>query len=92
MSLTDNPGDRTAESAVGGTAPNLGIPSNFCLFEGNLDPCTIVIFGASGDLAFHKLMPALQAVSQQCLASALLCGRGGPNSFKPGGISQQDAR
>lgn len=27
--------------------------------EGNLDPCTIVIFGASGDLTRRKLIPAL---------------------------------
>jgi glucose-6-phosphate 1-dehydrogenase len=30
-----------------------------CLIDGPLDPCTIVIFGASGDLAGRKLIPAL---------------------------------
>jgi glucose-6-phosphate 1-dehydrogenase len=30
-----------------------------CLTVGDLDPCTIVIFGASGDLTARKLIPAL---------------------------------
>ncbi len=30
-----------------------------CLMEHVPDPCTIVIFGASGDLSFRKLMPSL---------------------------------
>lgn len=30
-----------------------------CLTVGDLDPCTIVIFGASGDLTSRKLIPAL---------------------------------
>lgn len=30
-----------------------------CLKAGQLEPCTIVIFGASGDLAARKLIPAL---------------------------------
>jgi len=30
-----------------------------CLIEGPLDPCAMVIFGASGDLTERKLMPAL---------------------------------
>jgi glucose-6-phosphate 1-dehydrogenase len=30
-----------------------------CLTVGELDPCTIVIFGASGDLTTRKLIPAL---------------------------------
>ncbi len=40
-------------------APDLGIPPEACLIEGSLDPCTIVIFGASGDLTARKLIPAL---------------------------------
>src|ERR1700693_601766 len=33
------------------------------------DPCTIVIFGASGDLARRKLIPALYGLAaQNCLA------------------------
>ena len=30
-----------------------------CLTVGNLDPCAIIIFGASGDLTARKLIPAL---------------------------------
>ena len=30
-----------------------------CLIDGPLDPCALVIFGASGDLAGRKLIPAL---------------------------------
>src|SRR5512137_50833 len=31
--------------------------------NGQADPCTIVIFGASGDLTSRKLMPALHSLS-----------------------------
>jgi glucose-6-phosphate 1-dehydrogenase len=44
---------------VEGQEPDLSMPSQLCLFEGNLEPCIIVIFGASGDLTSRKLMPAL---------------------------------
>ena len=44
---------------VTGQAPDLGMPMEACLFEGRLDPCTIVIFGATGDLTALKLLPAL---------------------------------
>jgi len=44
---------------VTGQAPDLGLPPEVCLFEGGLDPCTVVIFGATGDLTAIKLMPAL---------------------------------
>ena len=44
---------------VTGKAPDLGVLPETCLYEGRLDPCTIVIFGASGDLTAIKLMPAL---------------------------------
>ncbi|MFW6126769.1 MAG: glucose-6-phosphate dehydrogenase [Thermodesulfobacteriota bacterium] len=72
MSSPHNPKDQIPEALVGGTAPDLGIPPELCLFEGNLDPCLIVIFGASGDLTSRKLMPALynlylsQALPQPC--------------------------
>jgi glucose-6-phosphate 1-dehydrogenase len=51
--------DAPAEAVVTGRAPDLGLPVETCLFEGRLDPCTLVIFGASGDLTARKLMPAL---------------------------------
>jgi len=72
MSAPNLPGDQISEAVVAGTAPDLGMPSPFCLFEGNLDPCLIVIFGASGDLTSRKLLPALynlylsQALPQPC--------------------------
>jgi len=59
MSSPNNSKNQISEALVGGTAPDLGMPTQLCLFEGNLDPCTIVIFGASGDLTSRKLMPAL---------------------------------
>ena len=40
----------TAQAATATAAPN---------FDRATDPCTIVIFGASGDLTARKLMPAL---------------------------------
>jgi glucose-6-phosphate 1-dehydrogenase len=47
------------ETIVKSKAPDLAIPPEACLIEGSLDPCTIVIFGASGDLTARKLIPAL---------------------------------
>lgn len=38
---------------------DLGLSPRECLLSRPLDPCTIVIFGASGDLACRKLIPAL---------------------------------
>ncbi len=52
-------GGETVETIVKSKARDLGIPPEACLIEGSLDPCTIVIFGASGDLTSRKLIPAL---------------------------------
>jgi glucose-6-phosphate 1-dehydrogenase len=41
------------------TAPVLRMPAQQCITTGPLDPCTIVIMGATGDLASRKLVPAL---------------------------------
>ena len=41
------------------TTPDLKIPACECVVCGKLDPCTIVIIGASGDLTSRKLIPAL---------------------------------
>ncbi len=38
-------------------------PGGDCLLDRPFDPCTIVIFGASGDLAARKLIPALYTLS-----------------------------
>ena len=47
---------------VTGQARDLKLPVEACLYEKNLDPCIIVIFGASGDLAGLKLIPALYSL------------------------------
>jgi glucose-6-phosphate 1-dehydrogenase len=44
---------------VTGQAPDLGLLPEACLSAGKLEPCTVVIFGATGDLTALKLMPAL---------------------------------
>ena len=41
------------------TAPDLGIDPAECIAPEPTDPCTIVIFGATGDLTARKLIPAL---------------------------------
>ncbi len=38
--------------------------------ERTVDPCTVVIFGASGDLAKRKLLPALYRLVQERLLPA----------------------
>lgn len=52
-----------------------------CLIDGPLDPCTIVIFGASGDLAGRKLIPALYN---------LFINHGLPESFLVVGAARTD--
>lgn len=52
--------NRPVEAAMARTSvPDLQIPEENCLMAGRLDPCIIVIIGASGDLTARKLMPAL---------------------------------
>jgi glucose-6-phosphate 1-dehydrogenase len=55
-------GRENVETIVKSQAPDLGIPPEACLIEGSIDPCTIVIFGASGDLTARKLVPALYSL------------------------------
>ncbi len=40
-------------------APDLKVPRQGCLEQSPPEPCIIVIFGATGDLAARKLLPAL---------------------------------
>lgn len=40
-------------------APDLGIQPKECLLDRRIDPCTLVILGATGDLTARKLVPAL---------------------------------
>ena len=55
--LNDN--DRDEMTRVQAKAPSMDISPAECLLTGPLDPCTVVIFGASGDLTSRKLVPAL---------------------------------
>lgn len=59
MNRPRDPVPRPPEAVVHGAAPDLGLPPEACLFVGQLDPCVIVIFGASGDLTTRRLIPAL---------------------------------
>ncbi len=56
----DKAGD--GDVLVTGRAHDLKLPVEACLYEKQLDPCVIVIFGASGDLAGLKLIPALYSL------------------------------
>ncbi len=50
----------TANAVMASTkTPVFEFPFGACELEGPLDPCMIVIFGASGDLTARKLVPAL---------------------------------
>jgi len=51
---------RPVEAATANTtAPDLKIPDEQCLTTDRLEPCVIIIIGASGDLTARKLLPAL---------------------------------
>ncbi len=50
---------REQTTRIEALAPPLDIPPAECIVVGPLDPCAIVIFGASGDLTSRKLIPAL---------------------------------
>jgi len=54
-------------------------PGEACLLEEPLQPCVVVIFGATGDLAMRKLLPALYDLSVSAVLPAacviLGCGR-----------------
>lgn len=53
-----NQGD-ILEAIATASAPDLGLDPEECLAPQRSDPCTIVIFGATGDLTARKLIPAL---------------------------------
>ena len=59
MEHSVNPETETSETIVEGIAREPALPPGKCLIDGAIDPCTIVIVGASGDLTARKLMPAL---------------------------------
>ncbi len=51
--------DTHIDTVVKGQTSDLGISREACPVEGRLESCTIVIFGATGDLTIRKLAPAL---------------------------------
>jgi glucose-6-phosphate 1-dehydrogenase len=65
MSDHKRPIPKPTAGRVGETTVVQGLPMNgdtaaaSCLIDGPMEPCSIVIFGASGDLAGRKLIPAL---------------------------------
>jgi len=50
---------RETEAMAESYAPDLGISPAACVIDKPIDPCIIVIFGASGDLTARKLIPSL---------------------------------
>lgn len=51
--------DAYIDTVVKSQAPDLKIPHYACLVDGGLEPCAMVIFGATGDLTARKLAPAI---------------------------------
>lgn len=47
------------EAKIEGKAEDVRLPKDQCLLDGVLEPCTLVIIGASGDLTSRKLLPSL---------------------------------
>lgn len=54
--------DRNIDTVISGQTSDLRIPREACLVDGQLESCTIVIFGATGDLTIRKLAPALYSL------------------------------
>jgi glucose-6-phosphate 1-dehydrogenase len=52
-------GNREFEALVRGVAEDLGLPDDECIEDVAVEPCTLVIIGASGDLTTRKLIPSL---------------------------------
>ena len=52
--------DKVRETLVSAMAPDLEMDE--CVCDREIDPCTITILGATGDLASRKLIPALYSL------------------------------
>jgi len=61
----NQPRNSKLEAVIEGIAQELGLAGDKLLVDDILEPCTIVIIGASGDLAGRKLLPALFRLYQQ---------------------------
>src|SRR5512137_2687614 len=59
------PKNSKLEAVIEGIAQELGLVGDKRLVDAILEPCIIVIIGASGDLAGRKLLPALFSLYQQ---------------------------
>jgi len=59
MLMDDHPDNDTPGVMAGVSAPDLELEAEACIAPRPAEPCTIVIFGATGDLTARKLMPAL---------------------------------
>jgi len=59
------PKNSKLEAVIEGIAHELGLAGDKRLVDDILEPCIIVIIGASGDLAGRKLLPALFSLYQQ---------------------------
>jgi glucose-6-phosphate 1-dehydrogenase len=59
MELDSESIDRYVDITIKGQAPDLKIPAQACVVARRVDPCSLVIFGATGDLTTKKLAPAL---------------------------------
>jgi glucose-6-phosphate 1-dehydrogenase len=49
----------TFEAVIEGIAEELKLPKDRCILDSVIEPCTLVIMGASGDLTARKLVPSL---------------------------------
>jgi glucose-6-phosphate 1-dehydrogenase len=49
----------TFEAVIEGIAEELKLPKDRCILDTMIEPCTLVIIGASGDLTARKLVPSL---------------------------------
>ncbi len=65
MTDTDPNEHLLPEALASATAPDLQIPQGACLIDGIVEPCTLVIIGASGDLTARKIIPALYNLDLQ---------------------------
>ncbi|MFO7461858.1 MAG: hypothetical protein R6X07_14675, partial [Desulfatiglandales bacterium] len=54
-----NKENQVAETVVEGIAEDVQVAEGGCVLEGTLEPCALVIIGASGDLTARKLVPSL---------------------------------
>jgi len=59
MELDSESISKYIDIAVKGQAPDLKIPTQACVVDRPVEPCSIVIFGATGDLTTRKLAPSL---------------------------------